>query len=191
MQLIYWVCLVGERQLRFSRQCKSILLWNLNARTCECCSWVSLDVLLLEERSCGSQRADRWRMSTEEEWSDISLRDGGVKCAEKPVVGVGEAFDANERVCLCASGSLVKHNGHVGFLSFSLFCYLFSYYKTYKFTQTVMLSWKLLHTEVPFRINTAVPQDLTPYSLLCGKCWRLCRWFKHKVRQCVHVRNER
>lgn len=45
-------------------------------------------------------------------------------CAEKLVLGVGEAFDANERVCLCASGSLVKHNSNVGFVSFFLFVFL-------------------------------------------------------------------
>lgn len=51
-----------------------------------------------------------------------------------------------------------------GICSFSLL--FVSYYKTYKSTQTLMLSLKFLHAEVPFSTDAAVPVHLTPFSLL-------------------------
>lgn len=102
-------------------------------------------------------------------------------------MGVREAFDANERVCLCASGSLVKHSSHVGFVAFLLFV---SYYKTYKSTQTLMFSLKFLHAVVPLSTDAAVPVHLTPFSLLLKILLETVTVVK-TVRNRVHVRNGR
>lgn len=82
-------------------------------------------------------------------------------------VRVGEAFNGNEAICLCASGSVVMHSDLVGLVSFHYMLYFVN--ATYKFTPLLMFSGMLSDIEIIVCKGTAVPEHMNPFLLYCAE----------------------